>query len=438
MTLLLKLALVMIVGFIGGKLARKLKLPDVSGYLVLGIILGPSVGLIFKNFDGIISSTDQTSLKFISEIALAFIAFSIGSEFNFKIMKKIGKKINTITMYEVFFALLTVFLILFFIPKPEPIMTGYQPFSKNNIAFGLILASMSAATAPAATLMVMRQYRSYGPVTKTVLPVTALDDIYGIVVFGFAISIAQMLTSTTNLPMWLIITKPFIEVFGSILIGVIMGYGLSYLANKKDQSRDDLQVISMAAVFMIIGLIYFINDKISAQNIVLSSLLANIALGTIVSNKVKKPSNTFSAVNDFTTPFYILFFTLAGASLDLGVLKTNIIIGVLAIFYIFARGFGKYIGAHLGARRAKAEKKVIKYLGLALLPQGGVSIGLLVIVLALVPSFHPVISTIIMLSILVYETSGPIFAKYAISKAGEIGGLDKLELLSSIEGIEGV
>src|SRR5690554_1655476 len=139
MILILKLALVLIVGFIGGKIARKLKLPDVSGYLVLGIILGPSLGLIFKGFEGVVNTADQNVLKFISEIALAFIAFSIGSEFNFNLMKKIGKKINTITVYEVLFVVVTVFLILFFLPKPEPIMTGYQPFSKNNIAFGLIL-----------------------------------------------------------------------------------------------------------------------------------------------------------------------------------------------------------------------------------------------------------------------------------------------------------
>lgn len=438
MLLLLKTALVLIVGFIGGKIARKLKLPDVSGYLVLGIILGPSVALIFKNFNGIITGEDQNTLKFISEIALAFIAFSIGSEFNFKVMKKIGKKINTITMYEVFFAVLVVFTVLFFLPKPAPIMNGYEPFSRGNIAFGLILASMSAATAPAATLMVMRQYRSYGPVTKTVLPVTALDDIYGIVVFGFFISIAQMLVSTTNLPLWLVITKPFIEVFGSLILGGIIGWALSYLANKKDQSRDDLQILSMASVFLIIGLVYLINKQLSAYSISFSNLLANISLGTIVANNVKKPRDTFSAVNDFTTPFYILFFTLAGASLDLGILRTDILIGLLAIFYILARGSGKYIGAHLGARRAKAEPEVIKYLGLALLPQGGVSIGLLVIVLSLMPTFHPVISTIIMLSILVYETSGPIFAKLAITKAGEIGGLDKLEMLSQIDDLEGV
>ncbi len=438
MELLYKVAVVLIVGFIGGRIARKLKLPDVSGYLILGLILGPSMGLIFTNYGGFITSEDQTALKFISELALAFIAFSIGSEFNFGQMKKVGKNINTITIFEVIFAVLSVFLVLFFIPKPEPIMVGgYNPFSKGNIAFGLILGSMSAATAPAATLMVMRQYRAYGPVTKTVLPVTALDDIYGIVVFGFAISIAQMLVNPSDMHVALMIAKPFIEVFGSIIIGVVLGYLLARLANFMDKSRDDLQVVSIATVLLSIGIIVLINKALEQYAISLSTLLACIAVGTMVANFTKKPVDTFTSVNDFTTPFYVLFFTLAGASLDLGILGTSVLVGVLAVAYVLARGFGKYLGARTGATVVKAPESVRKYLGLALLPQGGVSLGLLVIVASQMPNFHPLISTIIMLSILVYETSGPIFAKIAISKAGEINGLDKLELLSSIEGIEG-
>ena len=183
--LILKVAIILVVGFIGGKVAEKYKLPSVSGYLVFGLFLGPSIGLIFKGFEGVITAQDQDSLKFISEIALSFIAFSIGSEFNLKRLLSYGKNVTSITNHEVLFAVVLVFLTLFFIPKPAPIMNGYEPFSRNNIAIGLILASMSAATAPAATLMVMRQYRAYGPVTKTILPVVAMDDIHGIVIFGF-------------------------------------------------------------------------------------------------------------------------------------------------------------------------------------------------------------------------------------------------------------
>lgn len=435
MDLILKIAIVLLVGFIGGKVAKKLKLPEVSGYLVFGLILGPSAMLLFGGGEGLITAGDQNTLKFISEIALAFIAFSIGSEFNLNQMKRIGKKVNTITIFEVLFAILAVFVILFFIPKPEPIMVGYQPFSKGNIAFGLILASMSAATAPAATLMVMRQYRAYGPVTKTILPVTALDDIYGIVIFGFFISIAQMLVSTTYIPIWLIITKPFIEVFGSLLIGGLIGFILSKVIDRFDKVRDDMQVISVIAILLGIGVSVLINNAFKDYNLGISSLLINIMIGTTVANLVKKPSNTFNSVNDFTTPFYVIFFTLAGASLNLGIIKNSILIIILAVAYIFARGFGKISGAFVGAHVAKADDNVKKYLGLALLPQGGVSLGLLVIVNKQMMDFYPLISTIIMLSILVYETTGPIFAKLAISKAGEIHGLDRLDELSSIEGI---
>lgn len=435
MLLIFKVAVVLLVGFIGGKVAKRFKLPEVSGYLVFGLILGPSLMLLFGGGEGFITSIDQNTLKFISEIALAFIAFSIGSEFSISQMKKVGKKINTITMLEVIGVVIAVFLILFFIPKPEPIMTGYQPFSSGNIAFGLILASMSAATAPAATLMVMRQYRAYGPLTKTVLPVTALDDIYGIVIFGFFISIAQMLTSTTSMPVWLMITKPFIEVFGSIIIGLVLGFVLSKIVVKFDKIRDDMQVLSIIVVFLGISVSVLLNNYFSQYNLGISSLLINIMIGTMIANMVKKPQGVFNSLNDFTTPFYVVFFTLAGASLNLGIIKTSVLVSILAVAYIIARGFGKYAGARAGAKITDAEPVVQKYLGFALLPQGGVSLGLLVVVSSQMPTFYPLISTIIMLSILIYETTGPIFAKYAISKAGEINGLDKLDQLSSIEGI---
>lgn len=435
--LIFKVAIVMMVGFIGGKVARKLKLPDVSGYLVFGLILGPSLGLILWGYEGFITPEDQVTLKFISELALAFIAFSIGSEFNLRRMKKHGKTINTITIMEVIMAILGVFLILFFLPKPEAIMpNGYNPFSKGNIAFGLILASMSAATAPAATLMVIRQYRAYGPLTKTILPVVALDDIFGIIIFGFFISIAQMLTTTTTMPLWLMVTKPFIEVFGSILIGGIIGYVLARLANQLNKSRDDIQVFSIMSILLAVGIVMLINNHFQQYSLGMSSLLANIMIGTMVANMVKKPTPTYQSVNDFTTPFYVLFFTLAGASLNLAIIGQNVLILVIAIFYVIARGTGKYFGAFLGGKMTKSPKAVTNWLGFALLPQGGVSLGLLVIVAAQMPEFFPIISTVIMLSILVYETTGPIFAKLAISKAGEIGGLDKLDQLSSIDGID--
>ncbi|HHT99185.1 MAG TPA: cation:proton antiporter [Acholeplasma sp.] len=431
--LILKVAIILVVGFIGGKVAEKYKLPSVSGYLVFGLFLGPSVGLIFKGFEGVITAQDQDSLKFISEIALSFIAFSIGSEFNLKRLLSYGKNVTSITNHEVLFAVVLVFLTLFFIPKPAPIMNGYEPFSRNNIAIGLIFASMSAATAPAATLMVMRQYRAYGPVTKTILPVVAMDDIHGIVIFGFLISIAKMLTSGETSNVFLMFAKPFAEVFGSILLGGIIGYILVFVTKKIKKSMSDYQIVSVTAILLTMSLVLVFNNLLSKYDLSFSTLLTNMMVGAMVANLIKKPDDTFASVNNFTSPFFVIFFTIAGASLDLGILKTSFLVSILALVYILARGFGKYFGAYVGAKKRNMEPTVQKYIGFALLPQGGVSLGLLVIVMRQMPNFYPLISTIIMLSILVYETTGPIFAKIAISKAGEINGLDRLEELSSVD-----
>ncbi|HHV14244.1 MAG TPA: cation:proton antiporter [Acholeplasmataceae bacterium] len=440
--ILLKVAIVLIVGFIGGQVAKALKLPNVSGYLVFGVLLGPSLGLIVPGFKGLINANDQDTLRFISEMALAFIAFSIGSEFNVANIKKQGKEITILTAFEVLGAVVLVFLLMLVVPKPQSFneahgIIGYEPFAKPNIAMSMVLASMSAATAPAATLMVIRQYRAYGPVTRAILPITALDDIFGIIVFGFFSSIAQILvpSSGVDMPLWLMISKPFIEVFGSMIIGAVIGIVLSYAARKFDRERDNIQVLAVASIVLTVGLFSLLNhDKVLGQyGISLSSLLSSIVTGAMIANLTRRPDRTFQSVNDFTTPFYIIFFTMAGASLDLGILKVEWMIAIVALVYIFARGFGKYIGTYIGARIARSNPNVRKWLGLGLLPQGGISIGLLVIVGATLPSMYPIISTIIMLSILVYETTGPIFAKISISKAGEINGLDKLQELSSVE-----
>lgn len=435
--LIFKISIVLLVGFIGAMIARKFKLPNVSGYLVLGLLLGPTMGLIFKGYPGFITIEENNSMEFIGEIALAFIAFSIGSEFAIKAIKKMGRSVIILTTFEVIGAVLIVFLAMLFLPKPVDIVSSYLPFANRNIAFGLILASMSAATAPAATLMVIRQYRAYGPVTKAILPITALDDIYGIVVFGFFISIAQILVPQgVEQPAWLMFSKPFIEVFGSVLYGLLIGTIISKAANKFDKNRDDMQVIALMAVLFTIGSVTLINHELHQYGIGFSQLLANIMVGSTISNLAKQPSRSFAAINDFATPFYVMFFTLAGASLDLAVLQQNSLIIWISVVYILARGSGKILGIMAGAYIVDSPKTIKRYLGIALLPQGGVSLGLLVIVQAQMKPFYPTISTIIMLSILVYETFGPVFAKFAITKAGEVNGLDRLDEMSGIEGLE--
>ncbi len=232
------------------------------------------------------------------------------------------------------------------------------------------------------------------------------------------------------------ILKPLIEVFGSILIGIIIGVVLSFVISKFAKNRDGKQVLSVMAILFSIGIIWVLNNSLDSVGISFSPLLVNILVGTMIANIAKKPHETFASVNDLATPIYILFFTLAGASLDLNILKTSGIVILLSGAYILARGLGKYTGATVGAIIAQSPPTVKKYLGFGLLPQGGVSLGLLVVVSSKMPSFYQWMATIIMLSIMVYETSGPIFAKFAISKAGEVNGLDRLQELSNLEVVE--
>lgn len=388
---LLKIGVVLVVGLIGGKLARMLKLPNVSGYLVAGLFLGPS---FFK----FISAADSESLAVISEVALAIIAFSIGSEFILKDMLKLGKSIVIITLLEVIGAIAVVFSLMYFVFG--------QPF-----AFSIVIASMSAATAPAATLMVIRQYRADGPLTRTILPVVALDDVFGIMAFGIALSLARLSVGGSESTLLQMLAKPVVEIVGSLGVGLVLGFVLAFVA-KKAGDRDELQGMSLAAIAVATGL---------SNRLGLSPLLTNIVMGTVLVNVMRHSARVFSSVNDFASPVYILFFTLAGASLDLAILLS---VGLMGIAYIIARALGKGIGAYAGARSVKSPDTVRKYLGLGLLPQGGISIGLSVLVRQYLPQYAVPITTIIMFSVLVYEVSGPIFAKIAISKAGEIGGMD--------------
>ncbi len=392
MDVLLKIGIVLVVGLVGGKVARIFKLPNVSGYLVAGLFLGPS---FFKY----ISAADIDSLAVISEVALAVIAFSIGSEFILKDMLKLGKSVVVITLLEVIGAIGVVFGLMYYVFG--------QPF-----AFSIVIASMSAATAPAATLMVIRQYRAEGPLTRTILPVVALDDALGIMAFGVAMSLARLSVGSADSSLVQMLLRPLLEIVGSLGLGAILGSVLTYAA-KKAGDRDELQGISLAAIAVATGLSTVLG---------LSPLLTNIMMGTIVANMMRHSTRVFSSVNEFVAPVYILFFTLAGASLDLRILMS---VGIMGLGYILARAAGKGIGAAVGAKAVKADPVITKYLGLALLPQGGISIGLSVLVRQFLPEYATPITTIIMFSVLVYEVSGPIFAKIAIQKAGEIGGMDR-------------
>ncbi|HHT98298.1 MAG TPA: cation:proton antiporter [Clostridiales bacterium] len=392
MDILLKISIVLVVGYIGGKIAKLFNLPNVSGYLVAGLFLGPS-------FSDIVTAQDGSSFTIISELALGIIAFTIGNEFVIKDMKKLGKSIVVITVAEVIGAVAVVFIAMYFIFR--------QPF-----AFSIVIAAMSAATAPAATLLVIKQFKAHGPLTKTILPVVALDDVLGIIVFGVAMSLAKITAGGVKLSLFHMILDPFVEVGGSLLLGVLLGI-LLVLVLKRAKDHDETQIVALAAIGIATGLSKFLG---------LSPLLTNIVMGTTLVNTKRNSKRVFAAVDKFVPVVYVLFFTLAGASLDLKILYS---VGLMGVTYVIARAAGKIIGSYIGAKSVNADKAVTKYLGFALLPQGGISIGLSVIVKQQLPQYAVAVTTIIMFSILIYEVSGPIFAKIAISKAGEIDGYNK-------------
>lgn len=393
MDILLKVAVVLMVGILGGRIAKIFKMPNVTGYLIAGLFIGPS----FLKF---ITEYDIHSMNVINELALATIAFSIGSEFILKDMMKVGKSIFIITLAETIGAVFIVFSVVFFI-------------FKQDFAFSIILASMSAATAPAATIMVIRQFRAHGPLTRTILPVVALDDVAGIMIFGIAMSLAKITTGISEYSFWQMISQPVIEIVGSVALGLVFGALLTFIG-KKAINKEELLAMSLAVIGGATGLSNLLN---------LSPLLTCIVIGTTLVNLMHNSKRVFSITQDFTSPVYLLFFTLAGASLDIKILAQ---VGALGIGYILARASGKILGAWVGAKAVKADEAVVKYLGLSLLPQGGISIGLSIIVRRELPQYSVAIITIIMFSVLIYEVFGPIFAKIAIQKAGEINGLDNV------------
>jgi Kef-type K+ transport system membrane component KefB len=390
MDMLLKLAIVVLVGCLAGRLAKTLKLSNVFGFVIAGIILGPSCLKL-------LSSQDLSSLGIIAEIAVAIVAFKIGSEFVVRDMKKLGKSFVVITFSEVFGTILVVFATMYFL-------------FKQDFAFSLVMASIAAATAPAATIMVMRQYRADGPVTRTLLPVIALDGVLGVLLFGIAISITRVVALGAEVSVWQTVGRPVIEIFGSLALGAVFGLALTFFGQKAGDS-DELLVTTIAMILA---------STAVAKVLTLSPLLTNIMMGAVLVNLTQNSNRIFFSLNHFTPPIYLLFFTLAGARFDLRVLLQAALLG---LGYLLARAFGKIFGAWLGSKAVKAEPAVQKHLGVALLPQGGLSIALAILVLQHQPDISMDVIAIIVVSVLLYEIVGTNIAKMAIQKAGEIRGM---------------
>lgn len=387
MDLLLKLAIVVSVGCLAGKLAKTIRLSNIFGFVIAGLILGPSCLKL-------LSEQNVASLAIISEVTVAILAFKIGSEFVLRDMRKLGNSFVVVTFFEVTAAFLLVFSAMFFL-------------FKQGFAFSMVMASIAAATAPAAAIMVIRQYRSDGPLTRMLLPVTALDGVLGVFLFGFAISIARVSIQALELSTWQMLLRLLFEVFGSLALGAVLGLALSFFGQRAGDS-DELLVITIATILASTSI---------AKVLVLSPLLTNIIMGAVLVNLTQNSNRVFFSLNNFTPPLYLLFFMIAGASVSLSSLTK---IALLSLVYIASRALGKLLGAWIGAKNVRAEVSVQKYLGTALLPQGGLTIALGIFAGQYLPELGVAIVGIIVVSVLLYEMVGPIIAKAAIEKAGEI------------------
>ncbi|HQC88137.1 MAG TPA: cation:proton antiporter [Acetomicrobium sp.] len=383
------LSLILLAGLFLARIVNVFKLPNVTGYILAGMLIGPS-------FLGIIPREVVSSFNIISEAALGFIAYSIGGELSIKHLRRMGSSILVITLAESLGAVLVVIAAMVLIFK--------QP-----LPFSFMIGSIAAATAPAATIMVIRQYNAKGPLVDTLFPVVALDDAVAIMVFGIAVGISQSLpmASTGVIAMIMLTGRLILEIFIALGLGLCVGLFLSVISRYL-RGHDTLLSFAIACIFLTVGVASYFN---------VSSLLACLALGAAVTNLVYRSDRVLSVIDRFTPPIFVSFFAISGADLQISVLRQ---VGLLAIGYVIFRMIGKVLGAYLGAKWTNAPAVVQKYLGLALAPQAGVAIGLSLVAEKALPGIGIVLRNIILGSTVIYELIGPVVAKQALMMAGEI------------------
>ena len=418
-------AVLLLVALLSTRLVRILKLPNVTGYIVTGIIMGPFVfGLLFNNFtfDGIKESiiyTHVNRINWVSTVALGFIAFSIGTSFKKATIKALGKRVIVITILEAVGASLLVIIALLIAHFIRPDLISWQ--------IVLTLSAIASATAPAATLMVIKQYNAKGPLVDTLLPVVALDDAAALILFAILFQLATALAGGT-INVYTILVKPLLEIVISLAIGTVLGFLISFM-NSFFKSRNNRLIWCVFSVFAALGFYYLFKSEMMG-GFELSSLLICMMAGAIYTNMVKDSNRTLDVMDRFTSPIYMMFFVISGASLDLSIFfnPDGLLVVIVAAIYIVFRVVGKWGGAFVGASITRCEPQVKKYLGFALVPQAGVAIGLSTTAYKLFSESGneqcqragALILAIVLTSTLVYELIGPMVAKFAFTKAGEI------------------
>lgn len=408
MQILLSLSIAILSGLMLSRLAKKLKLPAVTAYLVAGILIGPYfLGRLGVKGIGFISMENVEYYSLLCDAALGFIAFSIGNEFRLGQLKKTGRQATVIGIFQAVVATLLVDAALIGMHFIMP--------DKLSLPSAIVLGAIASATAPAATLMVVRQYKAKGPLTDILLPIVALDDAVGLVLFAISFGVAKALIAG-HVDIIGVIFEPILEVALSLLLGALMGFLFTY-CERFFHSRSKRLSISVAFVFLTVA-ISMLEFDVFGIHVAFSSLLACMMLGTIFCNICDFSAELMDRLDRWTAPLFIIFFVLSGAELELSVFSDGAIV-LIGLVYIIARSLGKYSGAYASAKATKCDDHIVKYLGVTLLPQAGVALGMALKASTLGSDGH-IIRNITLFAVLIYELIGPMMTKIALLKAGDI------------------
>ena len=412
MQVLLSLSIALFVGLMLSRVAKKFHLPAVTAYLVAGILVGPyllgHVNIPGANIHLGFTHKDFASYKLLSDVALGFIAFAIGNEFRLASLKKTGRQAAVIGVVQ---AVVTTLLV-------DAALIGLH-FAMPDVLplpVAIVLGAVASATAPAATLMVVRQYKAKGPLTDILLPIVALDDAVGLVLFAVSFGVARSLNAG-EVHLLNVILEPIIEVVISLALGAAMGFLFNF-CEQFFHSRSKRMAMSVTFVLLTVAL-SMIQFTVGGIHVAFSSLLVCMMMGTIFCNVCDFSEELMDRVERWSAPLLVLFFVISGAELELSVFTSGAIV-MIGVIYILFRSCGKYFGARWSAKAVKCDNHIVKFLGITLLPQAGVALGMAMKAETGLGEMGKMVANITLFSVLVYELVGPYLTKIALQKAGEI------------------
>ena len=407
MQILIQLSLSLVGGLLMSRLAKRLNLPAVTAYLITGLLLGPyclgGLNLLELGFN---TPQEVSSLDIISQVALGFIAFTIGNEFRLEQLKHMGRQAITVDILQ---AVVTTILVDIALVAVHFINPGLI-----SISSAITLGAIAAATAPAATLMVVRQYKADGPLTKLLLLVVAIDDAVGLVLFSASFGVAVALESGT-ISLMTVLVEPLVEITLSLVLGAFAGW-LLYRVEKYFHSRSKRLSISIGFVLLTVGL-SMADFHVAGVHCGFSLLLVCMMTGTVFCNICDFSEELMNRVDGWTAPLFVLFFVLSGAELNLKILSNPVVL-LIGVVYIISRSLGKYVGAYSSCAMTQCSDKIKKHLGITLLPQAGVALGMALTAQQLADG--EVVRSVVLFSVLVYELVGPTLTKRSLIAAGEI------------------